>query len=302
MPSNTRNYYVCQVGVRQSSLLKALLEEKGFQFREVPYAEWGAFTQDVHVVLYSKGKLVIQGKGTQDFVQFFLEPQILKEIKFGYEGELAMKEGVSHIGVDESGKGDFFGPLVIAAAYVKKEKIGKLIDEGVKDSKKLTSQAINRLSKLVRDLCPHALVVINPDRYNTLYEKIKNLNRLLAWGHARSIENLLSKVDCSHVILDQFGSEHLVLNALMEKGKKVSLKQMHHGEEDVAVAAASILARHEFLKRMEELGKKIGMELPRGAGFKVIEVATTLFQKEGLEGLSKIAKIHFKIVDKMNKN
>jgi ribonuclease HIII len=154
---------------------------------------------------------------------------------------------------------------------------------------------------VIRGLCPFSLVVVGPEKYNQLYEKIKNLNRLLAWGHARVIENLLSKVDCKNVVLDQFGSQHLVLEALMEKGKAVDVKQMHRGEEDLAVAAASILARHEFLNRMDELGKEMGLDLPRGAGSPVGQAAESLFETQGLEGLSKVAKLHFKITESLKK-
>lgn len=299
MTSAPRNTYVCTVSENEAKVLKSALAGKNFNFRDVPYAQWGAFTKEVNIVLYAKGKLVVQGKGTQDFVQFFLEPEILKRVGFGYEALLAEQSGSSHIGIDESGKGDYFGPLVIAGAYVQKENLGKLVDWGVKDSKKLSSKMVEKLSKMIKGICPFSLVVIGPERYNALYEKIKNLNRLLAWGHARTIENLLSKVDCDSVVLDQFGGKHLVLNALMEKGKKVNIQQMHHGEQDLAVAAASILARQEFLDRMAELSQAAGLEIPRGAGARVEEVARTLFEKMGRETFSKWVKIHFKITQKI---
>ncbi len=185
--------------------------------------------------------------------------------------------------------------LGLKVAVVEKEQLGKLVDLGVKDSKKLSSVAIGKLSKVIKGLCPFSLVTIGPERYNALYTKIKNLNRLLAWGHARTIENLLEKVECDRVVLDQFGGKHLVLNALMEKGKKIQLEQRHHGEEDLAVAAASILARQEFLDRMKELGKNVGSEIPRGAGAQAQEIAKTLFKKLGKEEFSKLVKLHFKI-------
>jgi ribonuclease HIII len=291
-----KNCYVCELSSSQAKALRQGLIQKGFEFREVPYSEWSAFTKNVNMTLYKEGKLVVQGKGTPEFVQYYLEPEILKSFGFGYEAMLAEESGHSHIGVDESGKGDFFGPLVVAAVYVKKEQLGKLVDLGVKDSKKLSAVAIERLSKIVRELCEFSLVVMGPDKYNQLYEKFKNLNRLLAWGHARAIENLLDKVDCQSVVIDQFGGPHLVLNALMEKGKKVELKQMHHGESDMAVAAASIVARNEFVTRLEELGKNAGVVLPRGSGPAVKETANALAQKIGKEEMAKLAKMHFAVL------
>ncbi|MBI1883803.1 MAG: ribonuclease HIII [Chlamydiae bacterium] len=294
-----KNYYVCVLEKSQALQLKKALDEKDFEYREIPYAQWAAFRKDLNIVFYSKGKLVVQGKGMAEFVQFFLEPEILQKMSFGYEGELAQAQGSSHAGVDESGKGDYFGPLVVASVYVEKDKIARLVQAGVKDSKKLSEPAIRILSQMIKTDCPFSLVVMGPERYNKLYEKIKNLNRMLAWGHARAIENILEKVSCSEVMLDQFGDERLVLNALMEEGRKVKLTQRHHGEEDIAVAAASIVARHEFVTRLEELGKETGMELPRGAGVQVENVAKKIFEKNGLEGLSKVAKIHFKFTEKI---
>lgn len=294
-----KNYHVCAVDASQARLLRTALVGKDFQFRDVPYAEWGALTKEVNVTLYSKGKLVIQGKGTADFVQFFLEPEILKTVSFGYEAMFAEEAGHSHMGVDESGKGDYFGPLVVAAVFVEKDKIGKLVDLGVRDSKKLSEAAVKRLGKIIKGLCPFSLVVIGPERYNLLYQKIGNLNRLLAWGHARAIENVTSKVECKSVVIDQFASEHLVLRALMEKGKTLEIKQMHRGEADIAVAAASVLARNEFLERMESLSTEEGVLLPRGGGAAVSEAAKKLYGSKGLEGLRKIAKLHFKITENL---
>ena len=294
MKPSKKNYHLCHLDDSQANELKKLLQGQGFEFESVPYSEWAAVTKDLRVILYSKGKLMVQGKATEEFVQFTLEPQILQSISFGYEGVLAGQSGVSHIGVDESGKGDYFGPLVIASAFVEKEKIALLVDQGVRDSKKLSESAITRLARLIKKECVFSLVSVGPERYNDLYGKIKNLNRLLAWGHARAIENILEKVDCKEVVLDQFGAEYLVKSALMEKGRLAHVKQMHHGEEDIAVAAASILARDEFVKNLSALGKVFGLELPRGAGPEVERIAKIVFEKVGLENLHKFAKVHFK--------
>lgn len=297
--SSKKSYYVCIVNETEAKALRKALVDKDFYFRDVPYSKWGAYNKEVNVTLYNKGKLVIQGKGTQDFVQFFLEPEILKKIEFGYEAHFAVEEGVSHIGVDESGKGDYFGPLVIASVYVEKEQLGILLDAGVKDSKKLSEKVIARLSKMIRCQCPFSLVVIGPEKYNQLYEKIKNLNKLLAWAHARAIENLLEKTNCQDVVIDQFGNERLVINALMKKGKEIKLTQRHHGEEDIAVAAASIVARFEFVQKMKELGESIGKEVFRGAGAQVLELAEKLYKEKGIEEFSKMVKLHFNLTQKI---
>jgi ribonuclease HIII len=203
------------------------------------------------------------------------------------------------IGTDESGKGDYFGPLVVAGVYVDETLLPKLKALGVKDSKKLSDRAVLELDGSIRSLCPHSVVAIGPEKYNDLYEKIKNLNRLLAWGHARAIENILEKNPCARVVTDQFGDEQLVLNALLKKGREVQLEQRHRAEDDPAVAAASILARAEFLRRLQQLSSKIGIMLPKGASSMVEATAHQIVEKKGIGILKEIAKLHFKTTAKL---
>lgn len=198
------------------------------------------------------------------------------------------------IGIDESGKGDYFGPLVIAAAYVNPviERDLKLMQ--VRDSKRISDPRVLQLASDLRQVCKHSIVAIGPERYNELYQKIGNLNRLLAWGHARALENLLEQVDAQQAIADQFGDERFILNALLEKGKHVQLVQRPKAEEDLAVAAASILARAEFLRRLSALSEKVGTSLPKGASPSVELAARMVVKKRGQDALRTIAKLHFR--------
>ena len=196
------------------------------------------------------------------------------------------------IGVDESGKGDFFGPLVVAACYVGPEHVAEL--DGVKDSKKLTDPQAIRLAAIIRRVCPHEVIGIGPAKYNELYEKFKNLNKLLAWGHARAIENVLEKQEAHLVISDQFAAGgDVVKRALYEKGKAVEFRSMVRAEADLAVAAASILARAEFLSRLRKLSEEFGIELPKGAT-NVIGPGKRFVQMHGPAALSQVAKMHFR--------
>ena len=198
------------------------------------------------------------------------------------------------IGIDESGKGDYFGPLVIAGVYVPHSQEEQLKALGVRDSKMLSDVKATTLAAQIRSQCSHTVVVIGPERYNAMHTSMKNLNRMLAWGHARAIENLLEKVECHRVVADQFGDERFLNNALMAKGREVTLIQKPRAEEEVAVAAASILARAEFLRRLQELGSRYGVTLPKGASDAVIQAAKQLVQKHGAETLGQIAKLHFR--------
>lgn len=203
------------------------------------------------------------------------------------------------IGLDESGKGDYFGPLVVAGVHVTPALAERLRGLGVRDSKRISDSRILNLESAIRPMVHHAIVAIGPKRYNELYEKMRNLNRLLAWAHARTLENLLSEVDCPRAIADQFGDEQWIQNALMEKGKRIVLEQRPRAEEDVAVAAASILARAEFLRRLSQLSEEYRLSLPKGASEAVQETARQLVQrhpsrKEQTEILRKVAKWHFR--------
>ena len=201
-----------------------------------------------------------------------------------------MNEG--HIGVDESGKGDYFGPLVIAACYVGPEHLAEL--EGVKDSKKLTDKAALQLADQIKRYCPHSVIAIGPAKYNELYEKFRNLNRLLAWGHARAIENVLEQQPANLVISDQFADPSGLKRQLFEKGRTIELRSVVRAEADIAVAAASILARAEFLRKLKRLGEEVEMELPKGASQMVVDAAKRLVQKKGRAALNQVAKLHFK--------
>jgi ribonuclease HIII len=211
-----------------------------------------------------------------------------------------MSEAESWIGLDESGKGDYFGPLVVAGVHVTPEQAERLLDMGVRDSKRIADSRILKLDAGIRPAVRYSVVAIGPQRYNELYEKMRNLNRLLAWAHARALENLLNEVNCTRALADQFGDEQWIEKALMEKGKRITLEQRPRAEEDVAVAAASILARAEFLNRLKRLSEECGVTLPKGASQIVQETARKLFQgqtahDERAKILKKVAKWHFRM-------
>ena len=255
--------YSCTLDAGRMEELRALLRARSFTFSAPPHAVFAAARGDVTVAAYRSGKVLVQGKGTREFVEFVLEPEILKEARLGYE-HLLEKTGGNRIGVDESGKGDYFGPLVVAGVYLTDAQEKKLKALGVRDSKTLSDRRAIELRRTIRRDCLFSVVAIGPERYNQLYATMGNLNQLLAWGHARVIENLLSKVSCARAVLDQFGHKDLVLRALMKKGRTIEVIQQFRGESDMAVAAASVLARGEFLLRLKKLSEEIGVPLPKG--------------------------------------
>lgn len=283
----------------QAAKLRGLLIDRGWDLETKPYTIFAAKKDKTTVAVYEKGpKILIQGKGTGEFIRFILEPEILGEAKLGYEEELQPEMFAAHFGIDESGKGDFFGPLVIAGAYVDRGIARAWRDAGIQDSKVISSDArIRALADVIRQTpgATHNVIMIGPERYNVLYHKFGNLNRLLAWGHARVIENLLeARPDCPRALSDQFANPALIRRALLEKGRGIQLEQRTKAESDPAVAAASILAREAFINALERLGREFGMKLPRGASAEVKRVATELVAKHSASVLERLCKVHFK--------
>jgi len=287
----------------QATQLVAHLQSGPYDLKEVPYARISGAKKDVNVTLYLSGKLVVQGKGTKDFIEFVLEPEILGAATLGYESILDPSLLDARIGVDESGKGDFFGPLCIAAVYVNKSVLNAWKTVGIRDSKSVGSDAqITHLNRAIRETpgCQVSVIAIGNEAYNRLHLRHGSVNTVLAWGHARAIENLLERgplLDPPPVraISDQFASSKTTVErALMTLGKGIELVQRHRAEEDMAVAAASIVARNEYLQRMKNLETDFATPLPRGASAAVEEAARQLVARRGAEVLPQICKMHFR--------
>jgi ribonuclease HIII len=201
--------------------------------------------------------------------------------------------------MDESGKGDYFGPLVAAAVYLEPEQAEALTSLGVRDSKRLSDKRAIGLAGEIRNVAKVEVVKINPARYNSLYEKMKNLNRLLAWAHARALENLLKRVPCERAVIDQFARPQLIEQSLMASGRTIHVEQRHKAEDDAAVAAASVVARAEFLSGLEILSRQVGVTLPKGASDQVVQVAKKLLDTKGIAQLEQVAKLHFQITKRL---
>ena len=298
---NRDHHFVFTLSESEIGKLHRLLECRNWELCEAPYMVFKAKKEKTSVCAYSSGKVVIQGKDAHDFVEFLLEPEILKEKIFANAGagEREREPFAPHAGMDESGKGDFFGPLVIAAVYVPDEHAAaELLRIGVKDSKLIKNdRTILEIARQIRRLLGEqmGMVTIGPEAYNRIYGNFGSLNRLLAWGHARALENLLEKVpDCTAALADQFGSKHLIINALNEKGRKIRLDQRTKAESDIAVAAASIMARAQFVQTLKSLGEGQGVILPKGAGRAADEAASDLYEKGGTALLNRMAKMHFR--------
>jgi ribonuclease HIII len=301
------NSYTHPLTREQATKLRALLEELGFEFSPKEWTIFFARKNKLSVAVYEKGpKVLAQGRGVEEFVQFELEPKILGEAKLGYEEVHSPEMFEPHFGVDESGKGDFFGPLVIAGVYVDPGIARKFLDAGVVDSKRIGSDArIRALADTIRksSLGLVETVLIGPAKYNELYEKFNNLNRLLGWGHARVIENLLGKKPgCPRSLSDQFADARVINASLLKHGRKIVIEQRPRAESDIAVAAASVVAREAFINWLERKSKELGFRLERGVSPSVKEAARKLVEMNGADSLREVAKVHFRTAHEIAPN
>lgn len=213
-----------------------------------------------------------------------------------YAGFLSSKAIV--VGVDESGKGDVFGPLVIAAVATDQDTEKALIAAGVRDSKTLDDRDVRILSERIRTTCQYEILVLRPSEYNERYLEYDNLNSLLAWGHAEVVKRLAKRTKLTKCISDQFAGSHDVLkSAFGNHGITVPLEQRHGAESETSVAAASIIARDAFIQEMDKLSKEAGFSLPKGGSNPDIAGALQrIIRGKGKQGLSQFAKLHFKPV------
>ena len=292
MEQKKSSMFVVEIDTSLANKLINDLKNLSFTLTQPQYTFFMAKKDNLVVTFYQSGKLTVQGKDLPEFIEFYLEPEILGTFKFS--NQTAYADLTPRIGVDESGKGDFFGPLVISSVYGDASTIPKLIEIGVKDSKAFKDPLILKMAKEIRAIVQCDVIRIMPLKYNELYDKFKNLNSLLAWGHAQAISNLVQRTGCKKATIDQFASEHVVKNALLKKHQDVDLAQQHRGEEDVVVAAASILAREGFITSLAGLEKTYDSSLPKGASSATKNAASAFAKKYGKTKLKEVAKIHFK--------
>jgi ribonuclease HIII len=318
----------------KSQIREKLKELKPTGTREEQYCDYSYRFEEgeerITIKQYTNGKLQFQGVGgdlykniletvialynlrypnaelsVDDYIEY--EPEETEASQKRSSGKTEREIPLPYIGTDESGKGDYFGPMVIAGIWLDEPAKAKLEAMGIRDSKLLSDKRCRELAAEIRIVSSGKFIEVEipPGRYNELYDQFKkqgkNLNHLLAWGHARAIESLLEKNPCSHAVADQFGNERFILSKLMEKGKKLQLIQTPRAERYTAVAAASILARDRFLSRMEKLSREYGIRLPKGASDTVIQPAQDIIKKRGIDDLKKIAKLHHKTTQKILK-
>jgi ribonuclease HIII len=295
--------------------IRQALEHLGPSDRKTdPYCDYVFLFEDkperLVVKQYRKGTLTIQGRADHLF-------QVITQVIAPFTGAENRTDAAGsrpeplepvplpYIGTDESGKGDYFGPMIVAGVMVDEALKPRLDALGIRDSKQLSDARCRDLAARIRKICVRRYyeVVLPPERYNELYGAFagegKNLNHLLAWAHARAIESLLDYADCPRAVADQFGNEQYIRSRLMKKGRTLQLIQLHRGERYLAVAAASILARDRFLEYLDRLSRTYGIALPKGAVNGIVAAARQFLEKHGAAQLGRVAKLHHKTTDRV---
>jgi len=290
--------YTLKLDEAQMEKLRSILSGRGWEAFDVAYARFAFRGRDCNVTAYESGKLVVAGKGTEEFVTMTLEPEVTRAPKLGYDEVLHPDWFELHAGLDESGKGDLFGPVVAATVIADKAAIEGWIKAGVKDSKKIADTQIIKLDKLIRGT--HGVAVATclcgMAKYNLIMSRPRaNLNRLLAWQHATALAQALSRKKAPRGLLDQFSKQPLVQRELAKMGiRDFDLQMRTKAEEDPVVAAASVIARAEYVRQIHSLSRQFGAPLQKGAGALVKEQAALIIERFGARLLGNFAKLHFR--------
>jgi ribonuclease HIII len=290
--------YTAKLDDAQMDKLRSILGGRGWEAFDVAYARYAFRGRDCNVTAYESGKLVVAGKGTEEFVTMTLEPDITMVAKLGYDEVLHPDWFELHAGLDESGKGDLFGPVVAATVIADRTAIEGWIKAGVKDSKKIAESQIFKLDKMIRET--HGVAVATclcgMPKYNLIMLRpYANLNKLLAWQHATALVQALTRKKAPRGLLDQFTKQPLVQKELKKMGvTDFDLQMRTKAEEDPVVAAASVVARAEYVRQMHTLSRQYGSPLQKGAGPIAKQQAADIVEKLGAQALGTFAKLHFR--------
>lgn len=290
----TQRTIVITVPATRRADLRASLAAGPFEFRPVPHALFSAKGEGAVATLYASGKLVVQSAEPEVFVQRWLSLEAPTSAAVESEPSVASAVDEAVIGSDEVGKGDYFGPLVVVAVRLEPGQSDEIRRSGVRDSKTLTDEQCIRLGGALRSRYAVAVERLDPTDYNRVYIPGK-LNDLLADLHTKAVTRLATPD--VHVVVDRFANERLLVQRMKSLG--VRLEQRVRAESEPAVAAASVVAREEFLTALKELSEKAAVHLRKGAGSPVDVAARQYVALHGFDALSKVAKLHFKNTQKI---
>lgn len=286
--------------------------------RKAPGVIFAAKLPDTAITLYKSGKCMFQGNGAKreasrfesnELTNLFADDQKTPSKTINTKGDTLPENfaSMSVIGSDETGTGDYFGPVTVAAVYVPSDKIELLKELGVKDSKMMTDEYMQQITPDIKAACFHSILVLRNEKYNTIQARGNSQGKIKALLHNKALKHVLTKIEPNkpdYILIDQFAERNTYYKHIQNEKEIVrenvlfstKAEQLH-----IAVAAASILARDAFLKEMDKLGQQVGLTLQKGASSKVDQMAAQIWKKQGEETLRSITKWHFANTEKARK-
>lgn len=272
--------------------------------KKIPYAIFQAQEEDTVITLYESGKAMFQG--TSADVDAAMWGTVLDNTKEKQEEQKKKDQkyhNCSSVGSDEVGTGDYFGPIVVTAAYVKKEDVEKLEKLGVGDSKKITDDKIKKITPELIKIVKYRSMILTNKEYNEKYTKDINMNKIKAILHNKVLYQLMTeeKPNVDYIVVDEFARENRYyeyLNGIPNIQRNITFMTKAE-DKNLAVASASIISRYIFLKEFDKLSDSIHIPLPKGAGRDVDEIGEEIVEKYGEEKLQEIAKVNFKNTDRI---
>lgn len=272
--------------------------------KKIPYAIFQAQEEDTVITLYESGKAMFQG--TSADVDAAMWGTVLDNTKEKQEEQKKKEKkyyNCSSVGSDEVGTGDYFGPIVVTATYVKKEDIKKLEDLGVGDSKKITDEKIKKIAPELAKTVKYRSIILTNKEYNEKYTKNVNMNKIKAIMHNKVLYQLMQeeKPEVDYIIVDEFARENRYyeyLNGIKDIQRNITFMTKAE-DKNLAVAAGSIISRYIFLKEFDKLSDNLHIPLPKGAGKDVDTIGEEVVEKYGEEKLQEIAKLNFKNTERI---
>ena len=272
--------------------------------KKIPYAIFQAQEEDTVTTLYESGKAMFQGTSADvDAAMWGTVQQNTKESQEEEKKKNAKYHNCSSVGSDEVGTGDYFGPIVVTAAYVKKEDVERLEKLGVGDSKKITDDKIKKITPELIKIVKYRSMIVTNKEYNEKYTKELNMNKIKAILHNKVLYQLINeeKPNIDYIVVDEFARENRYyeyLNGIPNIQRNITFMTKAE-DKNLAVASASIISRYIFLKEFDKLSDSVHIPLPKGAGHDVDKIGEEIVEKYGEEKLQEIAKVNFKNTDRI---
>ena len=268
--------------------------------KEIPYVIFQAVDHDTVITLYTSNKVMFQGVSADVDATMWKE---MMGIADQPKEDFSKYHNCNSVGSDEVGTGDYFGPIVVTATYVKKENVHDLEELGVGDSKKISDDKILKIAPIIAKKIKYRSIILSNKEYNEKYSKDVNMNKIKAIMHNKVLYQIINeeKPIIDYIIVDEFAREARYYEYIKESPNiQKNITFMTKAEDkNLAVACASIISRYIFLKEFDKLCDQVGVPLVKGAGKDVDTIGEEVVEKYNKDILKEIAKLNFKNTERI---